>query len=149
MDIQSYLKNYNKVLSNIEIKQSRLDTLKLLLENWDGSCESLKGQVLSDMPFVSGEFNSKTEMALIKKEDLKQRITDMQVELKFRQEVINTVNSKLKNLNEEEKFIIECVYINNIKTYNRVSTLFKAKFDVWMNPKSIIRSEKNAIRKMQ
>ena len=149
MNIQSYLQNYNKNLSKIEINNAKLKTLKLLLENWDGSCESLKAQILDDMPRTDGDGTSKTEKALIKKEELEQRIAEMELDISYHYQSIQLVDSRMKLLDDDETFVIDAMFKQNISKSERISRQYESKFGSWRSPKTINRIGKRAIEKMK
>ena len=148
MNIQGYLQNYNKNLSKIEINNAKLKTLKLLLENWDGSCEALKGQVLNDMPF-GGDGTDKTVSAVIKKEELEQRIADMELDMSYHQQRIQLVDSKIRLLNDNERVVITNKYIDNIHNRDRLVESYKNEFGIRVTPTQIYRIINNAIKKMK
>ena len=149
MNIQSYLQNYNENLSKIEINNAKLKTLKLLLENWDGSCEALKGQILEDMPRADGDGTSKTEKALIKKEELEEKILKMELTMSYHQESIQLIDSRLRLLDDDEKFVIDSIFMQNINNYERITEHYKREFGVWRSPRTINRIKRKAIEKMK
>lgn len=148
MCILDYLESYNDTLSSIEIKQSKLNTLTLQLENF--APDEVKAQVLTDMPTGDNKnTSSAVESMVIAKVDLQERISELQLDISILQERIQIVDSKLRLCNEDERYIMKLRYILNVKSIHRIRQLYKQRFDNYLSEKSIFRKIKSALEKMR
>lgn len=150
MNIKDLLKSYNKNKSDIEILTSEIEILKLQEELFDESAETLKATSYEEgMPIHFGnEFNSKTENIAIRRESYLINIKRLNLKLLELQGNVLTIESKLRILDNHERFIVEKKYIENIKYNWEIRELYKKEFVRYISNTAFHDKLRSAMKKM-
>ena len=99
----------------MELYKATIGILKKQLEMFDGAADSLKAQVITDMPLNFGGKGSKTENALYKQEDIQHLIKKVAVKLAIEEQKIKYAHDSLERLDGKKRYIIEQEFIYNKK----------------------------------
>jgi len=150
LNIKDRLKNYNKSKSDIEILNSEIEILKLQEELFDEAAETLKATSYEEgMPLHFGnEFNSKTENIAIRRENYLINIKRLELKLLELTENVVIVESKLRILDNHEKFIITKKYFDNLKYNWEIREAYKKEFLRYISDTTFARKLNSALRKM-
>ncbi len=150
MNIKDRLKSYNKCKSDIEILNSEIEILKLQEELFDEAAETLKATSYEEgMPLHFGnEFNSKTENIAIRRENYLFNIKKLELKKLELMENVVIIESKLRILDNHERFIIQKKYIENIKYNWEIRELYKKEFLKYISDTAFFGKLRSAIKKM-
>lgn len=150
MTIKERLRSYNDTLANIEILNNQIEIVKLQYELFDEAGETLKAPSYEEgMPVHHGnEFNSKTENIAIKRENYLLILKKFELKLRELEENKTIVESKMRLLDNHEKFIITKKYIDNLKYNWEIREAYKKQFLRYISDTTFARKLNSAMRKM-
>lgn len=159
-NIIKLIKNYNGFKAKAEIIKSRIEMLKKLL-SLDDLSEYYSKEKIGKKPLVSRptetlavnnlDIDKKSKYDLLAREEIDIEINNLKSILFGIQYKINSVKISMEYLNREEKYIIECLFLYNMKYVDLLINLqsnkeFKNK-KLWCK-NTIINIKNNALSKM-
>lgn len=143
MDTMHFVRNYNRIKTRIKELESSIQILQMYLE----AGESIQAQVLTDMPLCGSFKKSKQETALLKKEDYICKVKELCIRLEMEKHKLEIVDSKLKELNDKEKYITVNVYLNNKDDKEVLKDLMK-EYDYFISRRTYFYIKRKAIEKI-
>lgn len=145
MDVIYILKNYNKINSKIKSIKDAIEIIKLETEC---ATDELKAQALSDMPKGSGATNSKTENICLGKECNDIKIKKLNIILRQEQQKIEYFHTRLKELNEKERFVLVKHFVE-MKTNKSTLSDFISCYGYYITYRQYQNIKRNAIQKLK
>jgi len=156
--IKEILKNYNDVIMQCNLLKINIKHYEELLKLSDLSgFDYYKEKTFLGIKYLSPIFSS-VENEAFKKEKIHKLNYDTIFELKIQEQKkllnlkkkINMINSAIARLQEQDRFIIQCKFIDNRKlTYQDIVCNFYDKYKFYLDIRTIKRRVKEAIKKIE